>query len=532
MDFSRYYILTLAGSIFFTSGYLFNEIIAAKEYWVFFCLSILFIDMSIREWSNKTLSIRLFTTKQLELVFCLGIVQSLIGVFQSLGLVNSNSEMFRVTGSYDNPAGIGIFLALIIPLGLFLVERTIGTRKRLIIIGLFLILFVIILTGSRASLLASFSSFLIWIFELHPSKSGQIASKPIIRYTFFLVVLLTLITTYFIKRESADGRILIWIVSLTMIKENPLFGLGSSSFSSMYMNYQAEYFRSHPDSRFVLVADQANHPFNEFIKVAVEYGLWGVWGLTAIIIVTLYSLRARRDSETATLGKSAFVSIILLSTVSYPLKYISTVLICLFYLLFIFNIKEIHFKTIVFAKLFKLCGFIIAMFLVFFTVKNVLLEVSWQKVAKSVHFHDDDVLETYQQLYTEGLYRNPYFLYNYGAVLSQNGKYDESNEILIEYNLKRVDYNSLMLEGANFANKKQYREASSIFIRASNMIPSRFMPLYNLYRIKVAEEELDSAFVIATQLAQKPVKVPSFLVSRIKAECNLFIEKKNEEYEE
>ena len=75
------------------------------------------------------------------------------------------------------------------------------------------------------------------------------------------------------KKDYANGRLLIWNVSVEMIKDKPLFGLGHDTFQAKYMNYQAEYFRNNPNSRYKLLADNVKHPFNEFIKVAVEFGI-------------------------------------------------------------------------------------------------------------------------------------------------------------------------------------------------------------------------------------------------------------------
>lgn len=42
------------------------------------------------------------------------------------------------------------------------------------------------------------------------------------------------------------------------------------------MNYQAAYFRAHPGSPYARLADSVPHPFNEYLFVAVNYGLLGV----------------------------------------------------------------------------------------------------------------------------------------------------------------------------------------------------------------------------------------------------------------
>ena len=50
------------------------------------------------------------------------------------------------------------------------------------------------------------------------------------------------------KKDSADGRLLVWICSMNMIKDNLLLGWGIGGFEAHYMDYQASYFERNPNS--------------------------------------------------------------------------------------------------------------------------------------------------------------------------------------------------------------------------------------------------------------------------------------------
>jgi hypothetical protein len=81
---------------------------------------------------------------------------------------------------------------------------------------------------------------------------------------------------YHYKKDSADGRILIWKVTSNIIKDYPLLGIGQDMFKAHYMDYQAGYFRNHTNSKYETVADDNQYAFNEPLNVWAENGLVGL----------------------------------------------------------------------------------------------------------------------------------------------------------------------------------------------------------------------------------------------------------------
>lgn len=121
---------------------------------------------------------------------------------------------------------------------------------------------------------------------------------------------------YSYKKESADGRLLVWRVSADLVAQKPLWGHGVGSFPVRYMPAQAAYFERHPDSRFVTVADQVSHPFNEWIGTACELGLIGV--LVAFGVVAT-ALGQREDAG----KKVLLVGLVVFGLFSYPSAFLS-----------------------------------------------------------------------------------------------------------------------------------------------------------------------------------------------------------------
>lgn len=63
-----------------------------------------------------------------------------------------------------------------------------------------------------------------------------------------------------------------------MIKHEPFTGYGVGGFSAHYMDYQAQYFKEHPDSQFAILADNIKSPLmNTFRRSPVWYSNLGTF---------------------------------------------------------------------------------------------------------------------------------------------------------------------------------------------------------------------------------------------------------------
>lgn len=45
-----------------------------------------------------------------------------------------------------------------------------------------------------------------------------------------------------------------------MIKDKPVFGHGIEAFDKYYMEYQSDYFKKYPNSKYAMLADNVKHP--------------------------------------------------------------------------------------------------------------------------------------------------------------------------------------------------------------------------------------------------------------------------------
>ena len=275
---------------------------------------------------------------------------------------------------------------------------------------------VIFLSGSRAGVLAILVSSVVFLL-LQPkimSKFKQLRYLKLLSILILGLLVSGASILYYQKKDSANGRLLIWKVSSKMIKDKPILGHGLGGFQAKYMDYQAEYFRTNQGSSFKMLADNVKHPFNEFIKVAVEFGIigWQSFFIWSIHFVEDNEL----ENENRDLVLSGLVSFMVFASFSYPLQYVAVWLFLAFYLLALLPPKEKNKKhprlSIGRAIIVVGCALIL-----FHFVKQIQAEIKWKTIAiNSLRGNTEKMLP--QKAIFNNLKANPFFLYNYGAELN------------------------------------------------------------------------------------------------------------------
>ncbi|MCF8360973.1 MAG: O-antigen ligase family protein [Prolixibacteraceae bacterium] len=127
--------------------------------------------------------------------------------------------------------------------------------------------------------------------------------NPRLRKWLKVSVLIIFVTSavfglYHFKKDSADGRMLIWKVTSNIIKDYPLLGIGQNMFKAHYMDYQAGYFRKNPGSKYETVADDNQYAFNEPLNIWAENGAVVVLLMGGLLFAVFFK---RKGFETARL---------------------------------------------------------------------------------------------------------------------------------------------------------------------------------------------------------------------------------------
>ncbi len=520
-------VALFTGSVFLTSGKFVNEENTPKLYFVIIFSLLAVIYIAIFETKISTFSIR--NSKILSKgIFIICFFQAILGILQYAKVFPSNHSDFLITGSFDNPAGIAALLSISSSIGLYCFATTKRIEKSIYLFALIVIITTVIFSNSRTGILTIIISsgifFITHYKVIQRLREHLLLGLFMVISTAFLVGIIAFL--YSQNKNSSNGRLLIWRVSLGMVKDKPLFGHGYDSFQADYMDYQAQYFKNHPNSKYKQLADNVKHPFNEYIKIMVEYGIIGFIIFT--VLMTLIIIKAVKiKSEQSHLMLSGIFAFLVFAFFSYPLQYVTVWVLIGFYLSLSIPAKTIHIRRNIFTRTSRICVLLMCSFLLFHNIKQVNAKIKWNKIAQgSLGGNTIKVISKYDNLYPI-LNNNPFFLYNYGAELNEAGKYQKSVAILRECKRHFNDYDLQLLMADNYYHLGDTNAALNTYTHASNMIPCRFWPLYQKFKIYKLSEKPNKAKKMAKQILQQEVKISSSTVSFIKSKAKAYVAKLN-----
>lgn len=440
------------------------------------------------------------TDKVLKTFLLLGIIEIVIALLQLIKVLPSLNPYFRVTGSFDTPVSLAIMLSLCLPICVYYITQ--AKQRHLFVWHLIITIFIFLLLVSecRTCIIAGFcASFVVGCIRNRKIRSN-ISKRKYINCAFICCILL-LIVLYYYKRDSADGRLLIWSVSAKMIAEKPLLGWGIDGFSSSYMSHQAAYFFQYPGSKASYLADNIPHPFNEVLLFAIKFGILGTVLLLLFISYLLYML-FKINSTYVVLYLGFIVTLIIQSMFFCPYK------IPMVWLVSSFVVCSVISKyCLIYAPKRRLIFpfLMLAIIGIIFQNKSSYKEWQWLRLKNSLSQPENMYIE-YSKLY-HYLCSNPKFLYNFGAWLHYYGYYEESLEILIECTYKYCDYNVAMLIADDYRQIGETDKAIEFFKYSNLMVPCRFLPLYYEMMIYVNERDSFNACRVAETIINKPKKI-------------------------
>lgn len=443
----------------------------------------------------------------------LALVLSLWGLAQFIGLLPLYNGSFTITGPFDNPAGISASLVTLLPFSLYSCRYQ-GKKYRLFaIIPACLVVTAIVLSQARAAILAA--TVILILFFIRLLKERDIRFSFVHYTTVSFCCLLLLASLFFIKRDSASGRLLIWRCSAQLVSRKPVFGYGGNGFTANYMNGQASYFTKHPDSKYAMLADNVRHPFNEFLKWTINYGMAGLC-LTFLLIITPLWVSRKEHAPELFVIRLSLLSIGVCALFSYPFNYPFIRLMTAVFLAFVLAADPRSGLTGPNDYLTKGIAILFSLGLLSATAYQTFYEREWHKIAhKSLRGETRQMLPRYKSLYMHLRYKD-LFLYNYAAELNVVGHYKESLQIAHECDILWADYDLQMLMADNCLQLRQYGDTEKHLKKAAAMCPVKFMPLYRLAELYLETGQKEEARVLAQKIVDKQVKVPSPVINNIK----------------
>ncbi len=530
--------------------------------------------------------------------------EAVLGLLQLYGGFRVYHGVFKVTGTFFNPAPYAGFLVASFPWALLLCNKRFfsnpkgknpvpaggsssvsrrrargvsdGARRfkqkaalllktvnqqnlvqqiyyRVGFISLLLIIVVIPSTRSRAAYLGLAAAVMVWLFYrykplLYLKHILNTKLKRRLALTVVPVVIVILLTgLYLFKKDSADGRLLIWKVAVQTIKEKPLTGHGFNTAQATLAPAQAAYFTAGNGSESEkMLAGSVRWAFNEPLQAASETGLPE---MLLLLLITGYALLhkipkkiSRQQHLHIGAARASLAGIAVFGCFSYPF-YSLPVTILFFYALAVLaavkaSVTKKHtpvirtaFKIPVVAATLLLAGYYLLQ-----TPKLKKAYWLWDEAnslyqIKAYKEATESFAEAYPVLKHNGL-----FLQQYAKCLAMENKHKEALTLLLEAGNYYKDEFSFIAIGNAYKTLDQPRQAEIHYQQAANMVPHKFYPLYLLAKLYNESGQNQKAVVLARQLLDKEVKVSSQAIEEIKEEMREVIDSNtvgsNEIYEE
>ena len=421
------------------------------------------------------------------ILLCAG-YEVLLGVSQ-LWDGNSRHYLYVLSGTFLNPGPYSAFLAI----GLVMSCKL---RK-----GHYLpVLFAILLpaTWSRTAIVSAVICVGIIYWDKWKHWKWQVA----------LVIVVIMIGLYFIKKGSADGRSIIYMISLLNILQHPLFGSGISSYRHQYAEGMATFSSQHPTFDF-FSADVTSNAYNCLLQIGVEQGVIGM-GLSVFLITILF-IKLNKRAKILGMG---LLCLLIFSMFSYPFEQLSYQII--FVMIAAYGATDVT-ECVLSTKWHILCRCYLApaglcsaviLFSLFIHKQireRIRAESDYRMMAGVNHaaFIDD-----YYELFPL-MASNERFLFDFSKILIADGRYNDSNAMLRLGTLISGDPMFYVIQGNNYREMGFFQNAEQAYKKAFDIMPNRLYPLYQLMLLYQQEGRREHMLQMARRVISFPEKVTS-----------------------
>lgn len=477
---------------------------------------------------KQCLSFHLFV---IWVLIALGGIEAIWGLRQLYGLAVSNHALYALTGSFYNPGPYSGYLAMVFPICLheWLNVKNVRERrwmqqgKYYLSIGVILLIVCVLPAGmSRSAWIAATISS-AWVYGMHASWGSRIkeigrkyrgrALAAII--TGGIVLLMAGYALFHLKADSASGRLFMWKISGLAIAESPLWGHGSGTFASVYGMTQENYFAAGSYTKTEeLVAGSPEYAFNEYLQIAVEYG---VPFLILILMLIAFCLwKGITEQKIGSCG--GVISVLVFAFSSYPMQ-IPGFAIAIFFLLAACVISRSKISLIFFSLIVALLGT--------YCLKSNQYDAckEWFRVKMMYNIGAYQAAkEEYEELYPE-LKNRGAFLFEYGHCLHKLKEYDSSVRVLKEAIQYSNDPMILNIIGKNYQALGEFEKAEEWLIRSTHRLPGRIYPYYLLVKLYTEPEfqNLEKFKQTASIVLTKEPKVQSTAIKEMREEVRKLI---------
>ena len=461
----------------------------------------------------------------------LGGIEAIWGLRQIYGFAVSNHSLYALTGSFYNPGPYSGYLAMIFPLCLHewlnLKEKTertwIEQGKYYMALGVMLLILCVLPAGMSRSAWIAVAVSGAWVYGMHVSWGSRLKAirkrykKKVVLACIAggIIFIMVVYSLFQLKATSANGRLFMWKISTLAIAESPVIGHGTGNFVSAYGRAQESYFANEEYSETEeLVAGSPEYAFNEYLQVAVEYGIPFLF--VVLLVIAFCFWRGITEKQIGICG--GVISVLVFALSSYPMQ-IPGFAMTFYFLLAACVIGRSKVALLFFILMIALLG-------AYYWKNNqykackewyrskMLYNIGAYQAAK----------EGYEKLYPDLKTRGT-FLFEYGHCLHKLKEYDNSTRLMQEAMKYTCDPMVLNIIGKNYQATGEYEEAEESLIRSTHRLPGRIYPYYLLVKLYAESEyrQPEKLKYAAEVVLTKEPKVQSTAVKEMRAEVQKYL---------
>ena len=185
-----------------------------------------------------------------------------------------NENSYRVTGWYGFPNAIGLFLAPIIPLALYLIKQKDNVWQCIIsIISIPLGILAIYFAKSTGGLIGVVAGIGLLMIISKKTRWPTIIFGAIFLIGLFLSPENPIKQELLLQNRSGQLRVAMWGETIEFLSDHPIFGAGLASYKTLIYPYRID--------KWIEVF---HHPHNIFLTMWVNIGLFGLIGFIWILV--------------------------------------------------------------------------------------------------------------------------------------------------------------------------------------------------------------------------------------------------------
>lgn len=425
-----------------------------------------------------------------------GGVEAIWGLRQLYGFSASGHFRYALTGSFFNPGPYAGYLAMVLPLCLhhfvrfrdwkWLITSLKIERAAAGVVGV-LILCVLPATMSRSAWVAALIGC-GWVMYMHrDSRKWKLLwrryKKKYVSWGIgiFLVLIVGGAGAFFLKPDSALGRLFLWKITCQAIANHP-WGC-DKGFAFAYGEAQEAYFAKGDYAEWEeRVAGSPEYAFNEYLELTLTQGPAICIMLIVITFACLWAGTQFRRYGVC----GAIVTLLVFSFSSYPM-HLPAFIVAYVCLLLACGIGDIIAKPVILSA----C-------LIIWTGG---FHDKWQRekdacrdwVNARILYHAGAYTAAnaaYDKLYPQ-LREKGTFLFEYGHSLHKAGFYNESNKYLDKALVYCADPMILNVIGKNYQALRCYNWAEELLLASVHRLPGRIYPYYLLAKLYAEPEFLN-----------------------------------------